>query len=195
MSEPLYAIVAQYQADLAALNDLDLPPEVVLDTVEAMQGPIEDKIRAVVAYAIDIEKQSEARASEAARMRDGAERLSARAESLRMYAQVALMNSGLRLPLVTPEFTLNLAKNPRPVDAPETAVSQLPDSMVKTSVSISFAGRPNDLVDVVRAAMPADAVVEVTMRPVKKLIGDALKAGDEVPGAKLGPQTFRLTVR
>ena len=193
MSEPLYAIVAKYHDDLAKLQDLDLPPEVVLDTIESMQGEIESKVRAVVAYAIDLEKAADARADEAARMKDGADRLSARAESLKMYAQIALMNSGLKLPLIAPEFTLNLAKNPRPVDVVDVAA--LPDTLVKTTVTIKFAGRFPEWSDALTTAAPDGADVSVDVKPIKTLIGDALKADTAVPGAKFGPQSFRLTVR
>lgn len=54
MSESLFQIVARYQGDLAKLQDLDLPPEVVSDTIEAMQGDVEEKVRAVVAFALQL---------------------------------------------------------------------------------------------------------------------------------------------
>ena len=194
MSEPLYQIVARYRDDLAKLNDLDLPPEVVLDTIEGMQGEIEAKVRAVVAYALDIEKAAEAREAEAKRMADGADALRRRAESLKMYAQIALMNSGIKLPLTAPEFTLNLAKLPPSVDVTDPAA--LPDSMVKTTMKLSFAGRNSDAFRAaVVAAMPEGAALDVDTTPVKKAIGDALKAGTAVPGAKMAPVGYRLTVR
>lgn len=191
MSEPLYQIVARYRDDLAKLNDLDLPPEVVLDTIEAMQGEVEAKVRAVVAYALDIEKAAETREAEAKRMADGADALRRRAESLKMYAQIALMNSGIKLPLTAPEFTLNLAKLPPSIDITDAAA--LPDSAVKTAVSITFPGRCDGLLAAV--TLPAGAIIDTEVKPVKKVIGDALKAGTAVPGAKLAPVGYRLTVR
>lgn len=191
MSEPLYAIIAKYQEDLARLQDLDLPPEVVLDTIEAMQGAVEEKVRAVVAYALDLEKAAEVRRAEAQRMNDGAEAMERRAESLKTYAQIALMNSGLRLPLVAPEFTLNLAKLPPSVEV--LNIEALPDSMVKTTVTLSFPGRCPSLLD--DFGLPDNTKVESEIKAVKKPIGDSLKAGIEVPGAKLAPVAYRLAVR
>lgn len=192
MSEPLYAIVARYQDDLAKLQDLDLPPEVVADTIEGMQGEIEEKLRAVVAYAIDLEKAAEARATEAARMKDSASRFAARADALRTYALGALQASGLRLPLIAPEFTLNVAKVPPSVEVADA--SALPDAMVKTTVTIEFVGRIPDTW-AVSAQAPAGAAIAVDTVPVKKMIGDALKDAVSVPGAALSAPKFRLTVR
>jgi hypothetical protein len=193
MSEPLYQIVARYQDDLAKLQDLDLPPEVVLDTIESMQGEVEAKVRAVVAYALDLERAAEAREAEAKRMAEGARRLADRAESIKMYAQIALMNSGLKLPLMAPEFTLNLAKLPPSVEV--TDVTLLPDSAVKTTVSVSFAGRNDAFRAAIAGAMPDGGQFDVDIKPVKKAIGDSLKVGVTVPGAKLAPVGYRLTVR
>ena len=192
MSEPLYEIVSRYQADLSRLQDMDLPAEVVLDTMEAMQGEIEDKVRAVVAYAIQLEKAADARTQEAERMAKSAQAMEHRADALKLYAQVALMNSGLRLPMIAPEFTLNLAKLPPSVEVTDTTA--LPDSMVKTTVTIQFPGRVPDTWAISEQAPPG-AEIEVKTAPAKKLIGDDLKSEVEVPGAKLAPVGYRLTVR
>ena len=39
----LYDIAAQYRADVARLADLDLPAEVITDTLDAMSGELEVK--------------------------------------------------------------------------------------------------------------------------------------------------------
>ena len=192
MSEPLYQIVARYQDDLAALQEIDLPPEVVADTIEGMQGEIEDKVRAVVAYALEMEKAAEARHAESVRLKNSAIKYLDRAESLRKYALGALQASGLRLPLVAPEFTLNIAKQPPSVEVAD--VTALPDEMVKTTVTIQFTGRIPDTWAVSEQA-PSGAEIAVDTVPVKKAISDALKTNTDVPGAALAPQSFRLTVR
>ena len=192
MSEPLYAIVARYQDDLAKLQDLDIPAEVVLDTIEGMQGELVDKLRAVVGYAIDLEKQAEIRAAEAKRMADSAKRMAERAESIRTYAQIGLMNSGLKLPVVCPEFTLNLAKNPRSVEI--TDCDGIPDEYVKTCVTLEFQGRRKDWTDMVVGTLPEGGDFTVEVKPLKKPISDALKAGF-LPGAVFGPQSYRLSVK
>lgn len=196
MAEPLYQIVLQYHADLAKLQELDLPPEVVLDTIDAMQGDVQEKIRAVVAFALEFERAAEAREAEAKRMAESADSMARRADSLKTYAQIWLMNSGLKLPLVCPEFTLNLAKLPPAVDVPK------PDDVPGQFVQVSIAGKRNGTPDKPQAFNDALSIlndlgfeVEVTKKPMKKPIGDALKAGAEVPGAKLAPTAYRMTVR
>ena len=193
MNEPLYAIVQRFQSDLAALQDLDLPAEVVADTLEGMQGEVEDKVRAVVGYAIELQAYAEVRAAEAKRMAEGAKRMAERADALKLYAQIALMQSGIKLPLVAPEFTLSLAKNPRAVEV--SSVDALPDSMVRTSISISFDGRHKEWSDMVVGTMPAGADFSAEVKPAKKAIGDALKAEMPVEGAQLAPVTYRLSVK
>lgn len=194
MSEPLHAIVSRYQQDLSKLNDLDLPNEVVMDTIEAMQGDIEAKVRAVVAYSLDLEGAANVRRAEAKRMADSAEALARRADSLKLYAQIALMNSGLKLPLIAPEFTLNLAKLPPSVEI--TNVDALPDEGVKTTVTVSISGRLSDEARAaIAAALPAGCELDAEVKPVKKAIGDSLKVGVVIPGARLAPVGYRLTVK
>lgn len=42
----LYQIAGQYMAAAAALQDLDLPPEVIADTLEGMSGDLDAKVEA-----------------------------------------------------------------------------------------------------------------------------------------------------
>ena len=46
----LYEYTAQHQKALVELNDLDLPDDVVADTLNALVGEIEEKTKSVVAY-------------------------------------------------------------------------------------------------------------------------------------------------
>jgi hypothetical protein len=192
--ENLFEIIDRYQGELSALNDLDLDEQTVLDTVEALQGDIEDKLRAVVAFALQLESDAKARAEHAKRMLAGAETLERRAESLLMYAQVGLMNSGLPLPVRAPEFTLNLAKLPPSCEV--TKPDELPESMVSTVVTIKAPGRwyadavPTQVV----GALPGGALVDVEVKPDKRAVLAALKAGP-VAGAKMNPAGYRLTVK
>lgn len=198
----LFEIISQYQADLGRLSDLDLPPEVVMDTMESMQGDVTDKIRAIVAFALQLESDAEAKQAHAKRMNEAADVLVRRAESLRMYAQIGLMNSGLALPLRAPEFNLNLAKMPPSVEVIDadalptsllnkTAKLDLNDSGVDVVVTPHASG---DRLDIAITGIPKEHAV-FSMLPAKKPILDALKAGKPVPGAKLAPLGYRLTVR
>jgi hypothetical protein len=62
-------------------------------------------------------------------------------------------------------------------------------------VSVSFGGRSEVFRAAVAAAMPNGCEFNTDIKPVKKSIGDALKTGAAVPGAKLAPVGYRLTVR
>lgn len=199
----LFEIIGQYQTDLSRLSDLDLPPEVVMDTMESMQGDVTDKIRAIVAFALQLESDAEAKQAHAKRMNEAADVLVRRAESLRMYAQIGLMNSGLALPLRAPEFNLNLAKMPPSVEVIDadalptsmlnkTAKFDLNDAGIDVSVTPNESG--DDRLDIAITGIPKEHAV-FSMLPAKKPILDALKAGKPVPGAKLAPLGYRLTVR
>ncbi len=199
----LFEIIGQYQADLNRLSDLELPVEVVMDTMESMQGDVTDKIRAIVAFALQLESDAAAKNAHAKRMTEAAEVLERRAESLRMYAQIGLMNSGLALPLRAPEFNLNLAKMPPSVEVIDadalptsmlnkTAKFDLNDAGIDVSVTPNESG--DDRLDIAITGIPKEHAV-FSMLPAKKPILDALKAGRAVPGAKLAPLGFRLTVR
>jgi hypothetical protein len=195
MSEPLYQIVARYQDDLSRLQDLDMPAEVVADTIEAMQGEVEEKVRAVVAFALQLDRAAEMREAEAQRMAGGAVVMRRRSDALKLAAQAALMNSGLRLPMIAPEFTLNLAKLPPSVEV--TAPEALPAPYQQTTITFTIKGEPKGdtwLAGQFAFQQAGFDMAEET-KPMKKAIGEVLKAGQEVPGARLATTSYRLTVR
>ena len=51
----LYEISLAYRADVARLADLDLPAEVITDTLDAMSGELEVKAQSVVMYARNLQ--------------------------------------------------------------------------------------------------------------------------------------------
>ncbi len=81
----LYELAAAYRADLDKLNDLDLPPEVVADTLESIGGDLQEKctnvgfvirnMEALAAQIKDAEQQMAARRKA----------IEARAERVREY--------------------------------------------------------------------------------------------------------------
>lgn len=191
----LFQIIDQYQQQLSALNDTDLPAEVVLDTVEALQGDVETKIRAVVAYALQIKADAATRKEHAKRMADGAKAMENRAESLMMYAQVGLMNSGLKLPLALPEFTLNLAKLP-PSLHDDLDPAKVPAQFLKRSVTFELRD-DQDPQDVLELLNDIGVKAEVESTVDRRRLLDAVKADPESckPFARLNPTGFRLAVR
>jgi len=71
----LYEAVAQYRADLDALAELDLDPQTYADTLESMAGDIEQKLRAVIAYSLELEIEATGAAAASKRMKDRADAL------------------------------------------------------------------------------------------------------------------------
>lgn len=196
----LYQIIDQYQQQLSQLQDSDLPNEVILDTIEAMQGDVETKLRAVVAYALQIKADAETRKAHAKRMAESAKAMENRAESLMMYAQVGVMNSGLKLPLTLPEFTLNLAKNPPSLEVVDE--DRVPAQFKRRTCTFDI---PTDWTDEHVAATlvlhPANcsSIQNYTIDEAvdKRPLLDAVKSEPEAHKdyAKLSPTSYRLTVR
>jgi Siphovirus Gp157 len=195
----LHEITKLYREDLAKIQDLDLPPEVVLDTVEAMQGDFETKVRAVVGFAQELEMVADRRRDLAKAMVDGAKAMENRAESLKSYVQAMISASGIVLPMRLPEFTVDLAKNPQSCEVSD--VSKLPPHMVKSNISFDVAGMVSDevidtLTQAIQTALHAGVVkIEVNSAADKREVLATLKEGKELEGAKLNPTSFRLSVR
>jgi len=129
----LYQIAAEYRAQLAQLADLDLPPEVVADTVESMQGEIEAKLRAVIAYSLELDILATGAADAAKRMQERARALQARTDALREYALGAMQATGLG-EVCTDEFSAKVAKKPPSVFVLEGA--ELPAEFLRTKTTV-----------------------------------------------------------
>lgn len=194
----LFEIIDQYQQQLSALQDTDLPPEVVMDTIESIQGDVETKIRAVVAYALQVKADAETRKAHAKRMAESAKAMEHRYDSLMMYAQVGVMNSGLKLPLALPEFTLNLAKNPPSCEVTDT-ITQVPTQYLRRTIRIEVPPEwsEDDVRDVLDQMDTRNVAATVDLDVDKRAVLEAVKADPEAckPFAKLNPTSYRLTIR
>lgn len=194
----LFEVIDQYQQQLSALQDTDLPPEVVMDTIEAMQGDVETKLRAVVAYALQVKADAETRKAHAKRMADSAKAMEHRYDSLMMYAQVGVMNSGLKLPLALPEFTLNLAKNPPSCEV-TTTITEVPAKFLRRTIRIEVPEHwtEDDVREVIQGAEAQGGIGCCDLDVDKRAVLEAVKADPEAckPFAKLNPTSYRLTVR
>jgi Siphovirus Gp157 len=162
----LYQIAAEYRQQLSALADLDMPPEVVADTVEGMAGDVEAKLRAVIAYSLELDILATGASDAAKRMQDRAKALQSRVEWLRTYALQAMQGCGIG-EVATEEFAAKLAKKPASVNVIDATL--IPPAYMRTP----------------EPPPPA---------PDKKAIGDALKAGASVPGCEL-VQGYRLAIK
>lgn len=162
----LYTIASEYRAQLAALADLDMPPEVVADTVEGMAGEVENKLRAVIAYSLELDVLATGAADAAKRMQERAKALQTRVEWLRTYALQTMQGCGIG-EVATDEFGAKIAKKPPSVQITDAAL--IPAAYMRTP----------------EPPPPA---------PDKKAIADAIKTGASVPGAEL-TQGYRLAIK
>jgi hypothetical protein len=162
----LYEIAADYRADLAALADLDLDPQTVADTLEGMQGDLQAKLRAVIAYGLGLGADAESQAAAAKRMSERAKATGARAESLLDYARNTMQATGLP-EVSTDEWAAKLAKKPPSVRILDQAM--IPPAYMRTP----------------EPPPPA---------PDKTAIAAAIKTGAVVPGAEL-VHGYRLAIK
>lgn len=208
-TQTLHALADEYLEGLAILGDADVPAEVVFDTLEGMQGELTDKIDAVLAYAANLEAMANARKAEAERLTKSAKTLANKVENLHTYVQIALQRTGIKLPLVTRRFTVNLAKNP---PASQIVNADLLPAFYKTetvtlSGSVGLAEKVHKILDAnpeVLGLQSFDSEVKVDKKAVLsdlKTVAQANlakpegEAHDSIPGARLEPTSYRLTVR
>lgn len=207
----LYELAAEYRNDVAKLQDCDMPPEVVMDTIEGMQGDLTEKIKAVLIISMEIEAEADLRAVHAKRMAESSKAMAQRAEGLRSYAQIAIQNCGLSLPLKYPEFNVNLQKNPLSCEV--SSAELLPSDMKTVEVAFALASNANnltadDLIAKLALAGINISAIQISVKPDKKAVLAALKeidainaakapdqAHDKLPGASLNPVGYRVTVK
>lgn len=153
----LYDISAQYRADAARLADLDLPAEVVTDTLDAMSGELEMKAQNVVMFARDLQATAAAIKDAEEAMARRRKAIENRARHLLDYVQGCMETAQVQR-IECPHFRLAIQRSPASVDVYEPGL--LPAQYM-------------------RAPAPPEPSAD------KRAIADAIKAGLEVPGARM----------
>ena len=156
----LYVIAQEYQSAARALADLDLDPQTVADTLESMSGDLELKSQNVAMMVRSMESDAAAVAQWAQDALARAQAIEKRAEALRDYLKRSREACGVTK-----------------VEGP--------------GVSIGFR-KSSAVVGDDEAQVPAEFFVAKPPPPPalsKTLIGNALKAGREVPGARIEHRT------
>lgn len=163
----LYELAAEYREDAEKLADLDLPPEVIADTLDGMGGDLEVKAQNVIMFVRNLE-------SLAAQIKDAEAQMAARRKSvenraahLRDYTLTCMQMAGVAK-IEGPMMRISLRANPASVEI-------FDERMV-----------PPDYMRQPETPPPA---------PDKKLIAQAIKDGYEVPGAKLVTGKMRLEIK
>ena len=162
----LFELTSEYRAASERLHNLDLPDDVIADTLEGMQGAIEVKAKNV-AYVIRNCEALAAQIKEAEeKMALRRKALESRADRIRNYLLYNMQACSISK-VELPEFRLAIKENPAAVVI--DAESQIPDE---------FLTRPEP----------------PPPKPNKKEIAAAIKAGIEVPGAHM-ETTQRLEIK
>lgn len=161
----LYKIADQYR-EVAALADGDDENLAVAlrDTLQAIEGEFDQKAQAVVQIALNLDADVSAIDAEIERLKARKTALNNRSSSLREYLRTNMEATGISK-ISCPLFSITLA-----------------------------AGRESVVVDD-EAALPDDLMrVKTEISPDKTAIAAKLKAGEEVPGARLerGQSSIRI---
>lgn len=162
----LYVLTGEYLAAAEKLAELDLPEQVVRDTLESLTGPLEEKATNVAQYARNLEANAEAIASAIAGMESRRLALAKRAEQLRAYLKENMERAGITK-IESPWFVLSIRKNPPGVTVFDR--DAIPDAYMR--------------------------IPEIPLpQPDKGAIKSALKEGKDVPGARL-EQGTRIDIK
>jgi hypothetical protein len=165
----LYELVAQHRSLEALESSDDLPAETIRDTLEGLEGQLQEKAVSVAHFVRNLESTADAidEAAEAMRMRGT--RLRKRAQSLQDYLLFNMQAAGITK-IDSPYFTLIVKKNP-----PTVVIDS------ENLIPAQYMRQPDP-------PPPPKPV------PDKKAIGDAFKAGEDVPGAHT-EQRERLEIK
>jgi hypothetical protein len=165
----LYSLVDKHRAlELLADSD-DIPPEVIRDTLEGLDGEIREKSVSVAHFIRNCESTAEAIEEAAQQMLARAKRLKSRAQSVNDYLLFQLQAAGISK-VESPYFTLQVKKNPPAVVI--DSENLIPAKFMRTPAPLP-------------PPKPA---------PDKAAIAAAIKAGEEVPGAH-SAQGERLEIK
>lgn len=156
MSTTLALLSAEYREAAAQLADLDLDPQTVADTLEGIAGDLEVKAQAVAFMVRSMEADSDAVMRWANDAAGRARAMQSRADSLRGYLARCLDAAGIQK-----------------IEGPGVRISFRKSSAV---VIDDAAQIPAEYMRQPETPPPA---------PDNRAIGNALKAGADVPGARI----------
>lgn len=153
----LYEIAAEYREATEKLAELDLDEQTIADTLDSLGGDLQVKAQSVVMFTRNLEATAAAIKDAEAQMAQRRKAIENRVAGLKRYTLAAMEAAGVQK-IECPFFRLTVRDNPGAVDVFE------PDLL-----PAQFMVRPES---------PPPA-------PDKKAIAAALKAGEDVPGARL----------
>lgn len=161
----LFELAANYRALADRLNDLDLPEEVIADTLESESGELTDKSTNVAKVFRNLEADADKIEEAAKQMIARAKAIRRRSDSLKQYLHSNMEKAGITK-IESPWFVISIKQNPEAVK-------------VDDEESI-----PRDYFKEIPASYSLD----------KALIKQAIKDGFNVPGCHLERGT-RLEIK
>lgn len=156
MNITLYELAAEFRQTADQLADLDLPHEVVADTLESISLPLEQKCISVACFVRNLEATAEQIKMAEEAMAKRRKAIQARADHVRKYLMDNMERCGLPK-IESPYFNLTIRDNP------ESVAIEQPEL-----IPLEY-----------MCEIPA------TYQPDKSLIKQAIKDGHDVPGARL----------
>ena len=161
----LYELSAQYLALAEMADDPDLPPEVLADSLEGLDGLLETKAQALLQVTAGWEGDMGAIDNEIKRLQARKSVIQNRVNNLRDYLRWNMEQTGISK-ISCALFQITLVQG-RPMVVVENE-SLIPESYIKTTV---------------------------TKAPIKADILKALKDGEDVPGCLLGSSKPSLRIK
>jgi hypothetical protein len=153
----LYELAIQHQQLMQLDGSEDIPAEVIRDTLEGLEGEIQDKAHSIARMIENLDAEAEAIMDASKAMRERSCRVSRRADEMRNYLMFQLLACGITKLKFT-EFTVAVRDNPEAVRINDDAV-----------IPAEFMVTPEP---------PPPA-------PDKKALKAAIKAGTEIRGVWL----------
>ena len=152
----LYLLTQEFREAAEKLADSELPDEVIADTLEGLQFPVEEKAKNVAMVIRNIEASAKAIKEAADGMLARARAEDNRAKNLKSYLQSAMVATGINK-IESPYFVISIRNNPESVVI--DAESQIPEDYMRE--------------------------IPATFSPDKPLIKKSIQDGFTVPGCHL----------
>lgn len=108
----LYQLSTEYQAAAAKMQDLELPPEVIMDTLEGMEGYFQDKAINVAMMIRNLESLEEQIKIEIDRMTARRKEIASRTNNLRDYLITNMLRIDIKKISDCPLFNISIKNNP-----------------------------------------------------------------------------------
>lgn len=153
----LYTLADEYLQDVAKLQDLDLDPQTIADTLEGLSGDLETKATNVAMFVRNLESLVDQIKQAEATMAARRKAIEQRAEHVREYLLSNMQRTGISK-IESPWFKIALRNNPPSVVVDDPSL--IPARYMR------------------QAEAPPPA-------PDKKEIKAAIEFGENVPGARL----------